>query len=63
MVVASGGLGGEEHSVLDPLRRLFNRTFNLLVGRPPGSRGKSRRRLQEALRLEVGELLVAWDLK
>ena len=63
MVVTSAGFGGEEHSVLGPLRRLLNRTFNPLVGRPPGFRGKSRRRLQGALRLEVGELLVARDLK
>ena len=63
MLVTSAGFGGEEHSVLGPLRRLLNRTFNPLVGRPPGFRGKSRRRLQGALRLEVGELLVARDLK
>ena len=63
MVVTSAGFGGEEHSVLGPLRRLLNRTFNPLVGRPPGFRGESRRRLQGALRLEVGELLVARDLK
>ena len=63
MAVTSAGFGGEEHSVLGPLRRLLNRTFNPLVGRPPGFRGKSRRRLQGALRLEVGELLVARNLK
>ena len=36
MVVTSAGFGGEEHPVLGPLRRLLNRTFNPLVGRPPG---------------------------
>ena len=63
MVVTSARFGGEEHLVLGPLRRLLNRTFNPLVGRPPGFRGKSRRRLQGALRPEVDELLVARDLK
>jgi len=63
MVVTSAGFGGEEHSVLGPLRHLLNRTFNPLVGRPPGFRAKSHRRLQGAPMLEVGELLVARDLK
>ena len=36
MVVTSAGFGGEEHPALGPLRRLLNRTFNPLVGRPPG---------------------------
>ena len=41
MVVTSAGFGGEEHPVLGPLRRLLNRTtFNPLVGRLPGFRGK-----------------------
>ena len=61
--MTSAGFGGEEHSVLGPLRRLLNRTFNPLVGRPPGFRGKSRRRLQGAPMLEAGELFVAWDFK
>ena len=50
------------HSVPGPLRRLLNHTFNPLVGRPPGLRGKSRRRLQGAPMLGAGELVVAWTL-
>ena len=61
--MTSAGFGGEERSVLGPLRCLLNRTFNPLVGRPPGFRDKSRRRQQVAPMLDVGELLVARDLK
>ena len=63
MVVTSAVIGGEDHSFLGSLRRELNRAFNPLVGRSPGFRGKSSRRLQGVLWLEVGEFFVARYLK